>query len=536
MGIPNILGCRSLGVLLAIACLAQSAGAAEDNHGAVPGVVIDYSPAASGKYIGCPSITILPDGSYVASHSFFGPGTTHDQTCVFGSSDRGKTWKKLSQIDGQFWSNLFVYRGALYIMGPNRQWGEVVIRRSDDGGHRWTTPKDKQSGLLLDDGRYHSSTVPMLIHKGRIWRAMEVEDQYPHRGRDVHPYAALVMSAPLEADLLKAENWTTTNYLRFDLARVGKKPPQRSGGWREGNVLATPDGRVVNLLRIDDAGVDRADILPVSQDGKRIDFDDENWGLIDFPGGRTKFTVRFDPKTKRYWSLVNKQSDPPAVRNVLALTSSADLKHWKVESIVLRHRDPKHHAFQYVDWVFDGDDIVAASRTAYGNSHNFHDANYLTFHRIKDFRTRTMAQSPAWLGGSSRVEYENQCFTITGSGFRIKPLENDALAFGNRKYVWKDVPKALTRRMFTQTDGGVAAEITVVAKRDALLQVATASKQKGTHMTGWTRLDGLEFHYTDANCTPMAVYQKRLTRGNRITVPQTNWSGTLLLLEPPGHP
>ena len=96
-----------------------------------------------------------------------------------------------------------------------------------------------------------------------------------------------------------------TNYLKFDLKRVGKKPGQGSGGWREGNFVVAPGGKMVNVLRIDDAGVDRADILSLSDDGKKIDFDDENWGLIDFPGGRTKFTIRFDPVSKRYWSLTN---------------------------------------------------------------------------------------------------------------------------------------------------------------------------------------------------------------------------------------
>ena len=37
--------------------------APKPDHSRVPGVVIDHSPAASGRYIGSPSITILPDGT-----------------------------------------------------------------------------------------------------------------------------------------------------------------------------------------------------------------------------------------------------------------------------------------------------------------------------------------------------------------------------------------------------------------------------------------------------------------------------------------
>ncbi|MHC4863542.1 MAG: hypothetical protein ACYTEX_05645, partial [Planctomycetota bacterium] len=48
-----------------------------------------------------------------------------------------------------------------------------VIRRSDDSGKTWTVPQDKDSGLLLDGGRYHTAPVPVVVHHGRIWRAME---------------------------------------------------------------------------------------------------------------------------------------------------------------------------------------------------------------------------------------------------------------------------------------------------------------------------------------------------------------------------
>ena len=172
-------------------------------------------------------IGILPNGDYVASHSFFGPGTNKNRIDVFSSNDRGTTWSRLTTLTGQWWSNLFVLKGDLYIMGTSKLWGHVVIRRSKDGGKTWTTPRHKDNGVLLCDARYHTAPVPALIHGGRIWRAMEVERDYPHRSADVHPYRSFVMSAPVDADLLKAENWTTTNYLKFDLARVGKKPGGR---------------------------------------------------------------------------------------------------------------------------------------------------------------------------------------------------------------------------------------------------------------------------------------------------------------------
>src|SRR6476646_1794832 len=72
---------------------------------APPGVVIDHEPAKTGRYIGSPSIVILPDGDYVASHDFFGPKSGQSvsaTTRVFRSGDRGVTWKQTAELKDQF--------------------------------------------------------------------------------------------------------------------------------------------------------------------------------------------------------------------------------------------------------------------------------------------------------------------------------------------------------------------------------------------------------------------------------------------------
>ncbi len=86
---------------------------------------------------------------------------------------------------------------------------------------------------------------------------------------------------------------------------------------------------------------------------------------------------------------------PGAIRNTLALTTSPDLLHWTVRAILLTHPDVKKHGFQYADWQFDGDDIIAVSRTAsddgLGGANNYHNANFLTFHRWENFRELKMS-------------------------------------------------------------------------------------------------------------------------------------------------
>jgi hypothetical protein len=346
----------------------------------VPGVIIDHSPAESRRYIGSPSIAALPDGRYVASHDFFGPGSRKNRTAVFRTDDRGRTWNKLTEFSGQWWSSVFVHNDNLYIIGTSREYGHVVIRRSTDGGASWTTPDDDNTGLLLADGEYHCAPVPVVVHNGRIWRAME--DRNPPQGWGTN-FRSFVMSVPVDADLLKAESWTATNRLRFDQAWPGR-------AWLEGNIVVTPEGKLVNILRVQYDEAEKAAIVRIRDDGGAVSFDPEK-DFMDFFGGSNKFTIRYDRATGRYWSIVNKQKDPDAYRNIPTLVSSGDLRRWRVESVLLYHPDNKRHAFQYIDWLFDGDDIIAVSRTAFddglGGAHRAHDANYLTFHRFRNFRS-----------------------------------------------------------------------------------------------------------------------------------------------------
>jgi len=337
-----------------------------------PGVVIDHQPASTRQYIGSPSIVILRDGSYVASHDFFGPGSTQSTsavTRVFRSTDRGRTWSRTAELQDQFWSNLFLHRGRLYLMGTTAEYGRVVIRASSDGGRTWSP-----ASYLTAEPGYHTAPVPMAIHQGRIWRAMEYHPSGPWGF-----FEAFVISAPVKANLLDARSWKMSARLPYP------KDAAEGKHWLEGNAVVARDGALLDILRVDN--IEKAALVRV--EGDRLAFD----RLVDFPGGAKKFTIRWDTKTRRYWTLANPAPGVPApasVRNTLALLSSPDLRQWRSERIVLTNPDAAKHGFQYVDWQFDGNDLVAAVRTAFdddtGGAHNFHDANYLLFVRVGGFR------------------------------------------------------------------------------------------------------------------------------------------------------
>jgi lysophospholipase L1-like esterase len=374
--------------------------AAEPDLTQVPGVVIDHLPAADGRYVGSPGLAVLPNGDYVASHDYFGPRSgEHERalTAVFRSPDQGATWEPISTVNGEFWSTLFAHRDALYLIGTESHYGHAIVRRSEDGGRTWTDPVDGSTGRLFEDRGYHCAPMPVLLHRNRLWRAMEDSQGPSGWGTRFHSF---MMSIAPEADLLQATNWTFSNRILGQTNWLDG----RFRGWLEGNAVVAPDGRVVNMLRVATLEwPEYAAMIRISNDGRQATFDPES-GFIEFPGGAKKFTIRHDPQTGLYWSLANyipprfRDRKPSSTRNTLALLSSPDLRHWDVKSVLLHHPDPVNHGFQYVEWLLDGDDLIAASRTAYddglGGAHNNHDANFLTFHRITDFRQRTLADSP----------------------------------------------------------------------------------------------------------------------------------------------
>ncbi|WP_332368515.1 exo-alpha-sialidase [Spirosoma telluris] len=363
----------------------------------VPGTIVCYEPSSSQKYIGSPSLVTLPNGDYVASHDFFGPKSSEWQqaaTRIYSSTNKGKTWRYLAEINGAFWSSLFVHRGALYLLGPDRHHGTVLIRKSTDGGATWTKPTNKENGVLLT-GEFHCAPMPVIEYNRRLWRPMETAHgpilQWGKR------YGAMVMSAPVDADLMDSKSWQTSTPILYDSTFNNGD----FAGWLEGNFVVDKDQKMWDMLRVANkkSPEEKVAMVSIAPDGKTLDFDSKT-GFIPFDGGSKKFVIKYDTLSKKYWTLANVIPDkyrkqfpdrnPSGFRNVLMLKSSLDLKKWDDVKIILEHEDVLNHGFQYVDWSFEGNDIIVLSRTAYfdgtSNAKNNHDANYLTFHRIEDFR------------------------------------------------------------------------------------------------------------------------------------------------------
>ncbi len=370
---------------------------------------VKYQPQESKAYLGSPSLVRLPDGAIIAGHDYFGAlcDTTGETvlSSIYRSEDDGATWANITHLVGAFWGTLFLHNNALYHISISREYGDVLIRRSNDGGFTWTVPGCARTGLLFPGGKgrelpnwHFGGATPVFVHNGRIYKAVE-NFVCPEgmEGWNAAYFRARVISAPVDADLLNAASWTMSNEVPFDAAAFDDPELAVPGhnGWLEGSVTVDPQGKLVSIMRIQLQRPNKAAILSLSDDGKELAFDYRS-GLVEFIGGHSRFTVRRDERTGLYFTLTNEVGDAhPWSRNCLVLAASDDLRNWrKLETLMTDDSglepEESHRltGFQYPDWQFDGDDIIYLVRMGYRGAHNYHDSNRIGFCKIQNFRNK----------------------------------------------------------------------------------------------------------------------------------------------------
>lgn len=221
-----------------------------------------------------------------------------------------------------------------------------------------------------------------MIHNGRIYETLEwgtwKNKEYCH--------AAMVMSCDVNDDLLVPENWSFTEPVKFDYFVSELRDLNKPVMTIEGTLVLSPEGELLNVMRFGKCNHVIAYKINTENHGAPLEFN----RLIHFEANFSKFMIKYDAVSQRYYSVANRihDSSHPHTRNLLSLMSSADLVNWEVvcNLVDYRHCDPEKYGFQYADFEFDGEDIIYLCRTAINNPHNFHDSNYSTFHRIKNFR------------------------------------------------------------------------------------------------------------------------------------------------------
>jgi hypothetical protein len=154
----------------------------------------------------------------------------------------------------------------------------------------------------------------------------------------------------------------------------------------EGTPVVTPDGKLLNVMRFSKRGYALCYEVNTAEPEAPLTYSH----IMEFPANFSKFMIKYDSVSGYYYSIVCRlyESCPDSARNYQTLMRSRDLNSWEDAAVLYDFRDMNASkvGLQYVDFSFDGDDIIYLCRTAWNGAASFHDSNYSTFHRIKNFR------------------------------------------------------------------------------------------------------------------------------------------------------
>lgn len=348
----------------------------------------DKAYAFSGRYLCSPSMVRHPDGFLLASMDVFAGDYPQNLTLIFRSDDNGENWHYVSELMPCFWGKMFVHGGDLYMLSCSTEYGDLLIGKSTDGGKTFSAPVALLRGSNGKAGYegVHKNPQNLVIYNGRLYNTLE----WGTWGTEYF-HAAMVMSCAVDDDLLVPENWSFSEPVKYDPNWKGLAKG-KTNATIEGTLAVAPDGVLYNIMRynIVDAVPSYGLVLAYKVNCCEPDAPLEYSHAIRMPCNNSKFTVKRDEVSGKYYSVVTRIDceERKFRRNLLSLMSSDDMENWDLvcDLIDKRDEDMEKVGFQYCDFEFDGEDIIFLCRTALNGAHSFHDANYSTFHRVKNFR------------------------------------------------------------------------------------------------------------------------------------------------------
>jgi hypothetical protein len=366
-------------------------------------------------YVEGPGLAHLDDGSFVAVVPVVPREpwsaerrATQSVTHIMRSTDGGKTWQPASGVP--YYSAVpWVHKGALYLFankgGIKSRNDDLLLLRSTDGGKTWSPP------VTLFTGHYWNCHTGMVIRNDRLYWAVDDLSLGNKRG-------PCLLAGDLSGDPMSPQAWRLSKPVPFPGVPDAMTNPKLAGltsQYLEPNVIEVA-GRVrvlatVKPKRQSTAGL--AAVFDVEDDGTKLDLKFTQY--YPMPGGQLKFCVLRDEKSQMFWATANLVVDSQGVndwwakaekqgvvryasglggndRRFLMLLYGIDGLNWFQAGCIAQA--PKiSQSFMYARPVIDGDDLAIIARSSV-NAPNQHDADYATFHRVKDFRKLALKLTP----------------------------------------------------------------------------------------------------------------------------------------------
>jgi hypothetical protein len=391
-----------------------------------------------------PGICIAPDKSIIVTTGARGDPkkmesyqvkaeltTGSIQGRIFKSVDGGKTFDRVGEFPFMH-ARPFKCGERIYILGHCR---DLMIIASDDNGDTWSEP-----AYLTEGGDWHQAPCNVHYQNGFIYIVMEKSSKREINGWKVNNKAPVLMRGRIGDNLLKSENWTFASELYFDEA-IKKEKLEYHGipffwttpstyvevapgrycaeiGWLETNIVKfnNPDHYLYDkdtlhlFMRAHTGMTNYAAIAKVVENGDgtmttKLEKAPSGKFLtyIPLPGGQMKFHIIYDDESTLYWLLSTQSTDsmtrveklpedrynlPDNERRRLVLHFSKNCFDWCFAGVISIGEEEKMSRHYAAMAVLD-DDLLIVSRSGDENTKSAHDTNFVSFHKINDFRRLT---------------------------------------------------------------------------------------------------------------------------------------------------
>ena len=326
---------------------------------------------------------------------------THSHLHVMRSEDHGRSWREVSQLpyySGRPW----LHDGRLYLFaftpGPKQRNDDLLLLCSDNGGRTWSKP------VTLFRGHYWNCNTNLVVRDAKLYWSV---DDLTYGNGDKRTTRAIC--GDLSSGPMNSAAWRMSAPVPFPgVPRQLSDPKLDALGDRflEPNVIEVAGRlRVVSSVKLNSQTTTNLCAL--------YDLEDRD-GKLDLKfvqyhpmlGGHLDFSVVRDDVSNMFWACAN-----------LAVDSRESLDFWKKARASGKYRETStagddrrflmllygldginwfqagciaqaamlSQSFMYAVPVVDGDDLAIVSRSSINAAHQ-HDADYCTFHRVKNFR------------------------------------------------------------------------------------------------------------------------------------------------------
>lgn len=329
----------------------------------------------------------------------------HSVVHLLRSEDGGRMWQP--QSDLPYYSAVpWVHDGKLYLFANkpgagNARNADLLLLRSTDKGKTWSEP------VTLGKGNYWNCHTGMVQREERLYWAIDDLSLGKYRG-------PRLVAGDLSRDPMDPSAWRISEPVKFPGTpelMYNPKFAELPNQYLEPNVIDVRGQlRVLMAVKIKRPTVTGiCGVLDAADDGEKLSLSFSHYHGM--PGGNLKFCVIADPTSKLFWATANQPVDSENVygwaeaaeasghykantfdRRLLMLQYSVDALNWFPAGCVAQA--PKlSQSFMYARPVIDGEDLAIIARSSV-NAPNQHDADFATFHRVKNFRALALELVP----------------------------------------------------------------------------------------------------------------------------------------------